>query len=420
MKRKTILKILTVMLAFCMSVIFVGCGRTEGKTIEDYIPETLGAPEGLYLYYDNYRCLTDGTQTERLLNDITVDGVTYTADEYSISDTVYLTEKKEIFYSIKTQKDGEEEKFFLWHYNYDTKESGLLRVSENSIFLYGSEKYVFARMTTEHVLYDGDLNLVLDGLSGYQLKDDVAYKTNEKSFEWWKDGRFFCSSISGDKTVINGKYAYLLGDTFVYAIDLDTGEYWKTDFEKGEYFFDSLENSGRTVETGDTTYFITYTKETAIKKLNEVLKTGCRLWSLQGLKAEKIYTFPKKYEVSFSYESNAEYLDFIMLKKTWIWYGFDTEPLRIWGWMACYDLQNNELDKYLLFKPDYLSNVVKTLRVGEYEFYVDYETYGVIMPEDFYYLHRVKDGKDEIMLYAFPDGGLGNLSAVLFDDIYIK
>ena len=64
-----------------ISIIFILCSTTfmaclpsyEPTTREDVIPETLGEREGLYLYYNNYRSFTDGTQTERLVNDITVD-----------------------------------------------------------------------------------------------------------------------------------------------------------------------------------------------------------------------------------------------------------------------------------------------------------------------------------------------------------
>ena len=398
----------------------LGLTGCKPKTKEDYIPETLGQAEGLYLYYDNYRAFTDGSNTERLLNDITVDGVTYTTDEYYIAQIEYMTNKKEIFYSIETQKPDEEEKYFLWHYNYDTKESGLVHVLEDETSLSVSEKYVFVNSKNGEILYDGDLSLILDGLSGYSFKDNVLYKQQDSAFYWWKNREFFSLPISGSKTIINEKYAYLLCYNYVYAIDLHTGEYKQTAFDSGEYFFDSLEDGGRTAETGDKTYFITYTKETELKKENEILKTGCRLWSVQGLKAESIYTFPKKYEVSFSYDSNAEYLNFLTREKTWIWLGFNSEPLRIWGWSAYYDLQKNKFDTCLTYKTENTDKPEKVLRVGEYEFYVDYKTYGLIMSERFYYLHRVKDGKDEIMLYALTDSDIGNLNAVLFDDIHTR
>ena len=73
-------------------ICLLGCCATLAgcKSREDCIPETLGKAEGLYLYYDNYRSLTDGTQTERLLGDITVEGETYTEEEYQIGSLAYM------------------------------------------------------------------------------------------------------------------------------------------------------------------------------------------------------------------------------------------------------------------------------------------------------------------------------------------
>ena len=93
---KKILKAIVCFLLIATTILTLsGC-----KDKEDCIPETLGVAEGLYLYYDNYRSLTDGTQTERLLNDITVDDVTYAVDEYYINQIEYMTNKKEIFYCL--------------------------------------------------------------------------------------------------------------------------------------------------------------------------------------------------------------------------------------------------------------------------------------------------------------------------------
>ena len=167
---------LAVLLTGCACVGATGCSKTK----EECIPKTLGKTEGLYLYYDNYRSLTDGSNTERLLNDITVDGVTYTTDEYYISQIEYMTNKKEIFYSLITQKEDEEEKYFLWHYNYDTKENGLIRAFAYPVYAQTSEVFLFALSRNyatstyeEGVLYDSDLNFVQDGLQNYNLYDII-------------------------------------------------------------------------------------------------------------------------------------------------------------------------------------------------------------------------------------------------------
>ena len=123
--------------------------------------------------------------------------------------------------------------------------------------------------------------------------------------------------------------------------------------------------------------------------------------------------------MSFSYDSTTKYINLYTSEKAWVWLGFDIEPLRIWYWKGYYDVQKKKFYSGLIHKTEFLNEPERVMQVGEYEFYVDYQTYGLIMSERFYYLHRVKDGKDEIMLYSYTDGGIGvKLNAVLYDDIY--
>jgi hypothetical protein len=54
---------------------------------------------------------------------------TYTDEEFEIDSLVYATASKEIVYSIAYPQE-EEKAYCIWHYNYDTKESGLVMKSK--------------------------------------------------------------------------------------------------------------------------------------------------------------------------------------------------------------------------------------------------------------------------------------------------
>ena len=417
-----------------ISIIFILCSTTfmaclpsyEPTTREDVIPETLGEREGLYLYYNNYRSFTDGTQTERLVNDITVDGVTYTTDEYYVEQAKYVTNKKEIIYSITAEK-YDEYKFFLWHYNYDTKESGLIRTFANHIIISISEQYIFAqsrdpRTNTylEGVLYDTNLNVVEDELSGYQLYKDMLYNVVEPSliFKWYKNGKFFKITTSDifwlDNIVIRNNYAYLFPKSCIYLIDLNTGEYSIINYSSNESLLSCTIDYYQTDTSGNNVYCISYTKLTEGKWEKFPLHTGCYLWRMNKLNAERIYTFPSHLEVEFStdFDDNHINLDTTYAVK----YPFDNNVTEKRG-SAYFDVENN---KYIMNKRMEIPKEEKKFCVGEYEFYVDYDTYGALLfPDKCYYLHRVKDGKDEILQYFFEEDPY-DLNPLMFDDIYTK
>ena len=415
-----------------ISIIFILCSTTfmaclpsyEPTTREDVIPETLGEREGLYLYYNNYRSFTDGTQTERLVNDITVDGVTYTTDEYYINDIQYMINTKEIIYSITTKK-YDEYKYFLWHYNYDTKESGLIRSFTNYVMISVSDLYLFAQSRDprtdtylEGILYDHDLNFVQNNLGEYQLNNDMLY-SYDGLFKWYKNGKFFQVAISGAKSwpnqlTFNGSYAYIFPEHCIYAINLDTGEYTKTNYNSGESIFVHSNDYGKAVTSGENLYSISYTKLTEGKWEKFPLHTGCYLWRMNKLNAERIYTFPSHLEVNFTQYCNDKYINFKTVYA--VKYPFDTNISEKRG-SAYFDVENN---KYIMNKRMEIPKEEKNFCVGEYEFYVDYDTYGsFLFPDKCYYLHRVKDGKDEILQY-YLEQDRDDLNPLMFDDIYVK
>ena len=58
--------------------------------------------------------------------------------------------------------------------------------------------------------------------------------------------------------------------------------------------------------------------------------------------------------------------------------------------------------------------------VGEYQFYTSYVGYGPFLAGyRCYYLHRVTDGKDEILQYYFWERS-DEPNPILFEDIYVK
>ena len=415
--------ILSVLLAVGACFTFSGC-----KQREDCIPKTLGKAEGLYLYYDNYRSLTDGTKTERLLNDITVNEVTYSTDEYEIANLAYMTSKKEIFYSLETQKAGEETKYFLWHYNYDTKENGWLYTFEDNMVVYTSEYYVLARDydgyggTKQSVLFDGDLNFISDEFSGgkFRLEDDYLYCENTVGmFAWWKDGKFFeirteYEEITTNDILLTGDYAYLFYGNKLFLVDMNTGEYKTHLFSDGETMYDRTGYMGRRAyfdHRGDKRYCITSSEQRETNYEFLPLHTSCTLWVLEKLEITRLYAFDEKYQVEFS-DCNDNYLNFeierynpLMQDKSDTLHGY-------------YDLETN---RFVKGKTQAVKREEAYFQIGEYEFYTNSVHYGPIMWNfRCYYLHRIYNGKDEILQYHFDEMNGRELNPVLFDDIYTK
>ena len=102
---------LLIILMLCMGVSFASCAI---KKRENLVPKSLGETEGFYLYQDNERCLTDGTQRETILCEVTIDGGTYTENQFEIVSIEYMQEKKEIYYLLQILEE-ENSPYYLWH-----------------------------------------------------------------------------------------------------------------------------------------------------------------------------------------------------------------------------------------------------------------------------------------------------------------
>ena len=414
--KKSIAKILSAILLLGTCFSLFGC-----KEREDCIPEKLGQAEGLYLYYDNYRSLTDGTQVETLVSEITVDGVTYTDEEFEIEDIEYVTTQKEIVYSIAYPQE-EEKAYCIWHYNYDSKESGLVMKANTFSNIESNENYVCITFGYAYhpqvVLLDMDLNVVEDSFLGmYTFKYDYIYKQpyyNVGKFEWWKDGSFYeiqtpKKQIYSSCTYTTDNYAYLFFDNVLYLIDLNTGEYKTHTFPQGEV----LKEWYGIREIGDKVYCITTSQITQTDLEYFPLETGCKLYCMQGTTISHVYTFNEEYQMEFS-SNNERYLNFdIEQFKTYLLREDKTE--RFHGY---YDLLEN---KFVKGKTKKIEKPNQNFKIGEYEFYTDNVLYGPLLGSyRCYYLHRITNGKDEILQYHFDESNGESINPVLFEDIYTK
>ena len=83
-----------------------------------------------------------------------------------------------------------------------------------------------------------------------------------------------------------------------------------------------------------------------------------------------------------------------------------------------YDIEKNSFVKG---KTKNVQTEKENFKIGEYEFYSDRVKYGPLMGHYYcYYLHRITNGKDEILLYHFDESNGRSVNPVLFDDIYTK
>ena len=414
--KKLLSRVLSAILLFGCCGIFAGCMEKE-----DCIPETLGQAEGLYLYYNNYRSFTDGTEEETLLSEITIDGNTYTDEDFEIVYLEYATTVKEIIYSIAVPQE-ESTSYYVWHYNYDTKESGLLFETSSYAWIDVSEHYILLKIGSGNfpktLLLDLQLNIVEENFVGwYYLYEDYLYKAtyyNFGKFSWWKDGTFHeiqtvKKELSSSHCYVTSDYAYLFYDSVLFLVDMNSGEYKTHNLGENEI----LKDWHGFLQRGDKLYCITTSQITQTNLKYFPLETGCRLYCLQGFDVTLLYTFNKEYQMEFD-GGNDKYLNFeIEQFKTYLLK--EDATVRFHGY---YDIEKNSFVKG---KTKNVQTEKENFKIGEYEFYSDRVKYGPLMGHYYcYYLHRITNGKDEILLYHFDESNGACVNPVLFDDIYTK
>lgn len=395
----------------CISISFVGCGDgikdTFYVTKSEATPTELGKTEGFYVYKGNTRCLTDGTNKETILTEIIVNGETYKAYEFEVIVCSYMRKVHEIFYILSLKKEDREPRYSLYHYNYDTKESGCLYILEESGKLTVSDDYAFWQGSEKGILINSNVQILSDELNGFSLDENILYKWEDKTFFWWMDGRL--QSIALEKQIrvrhSNG-FAYFMQKDKIMIVNLTSGVVTNHNFdcEKIEIGGDGASN----MRIGDAYYVVTKSEQ------NE-----WRIWRVRNDKVadlgDIIVEDGEIIDVSI-FQCNDEFVNFSVRYQsekynstlyTNIAYYVDTGEIKSCGSIIQYE---NPIE----------------ITVGEYRFYVESFRWGEIAWNSNYgyYLRRVKNGKDDIMQYYFDDEKNYDVSFsyyyYYFDDIYSR
>ena len=257
-----------------MVTMLCGC-----KTYEDMIPEELGKPEGLWLYRGNERMRSDGSESERLLKEITLGGVSYSENEYTIDEynIVYCTDTKTIFYGLgRTEDDGTHRNHVVM-YDYSAKTAVEIGEFEERQIITASETYVFLcnvyNNSDTGTLYTHRGELVAEGLKGHLLHDFVGawkyyYNTDETTFTYWRNGETHSVTHVGwgsfdliDGGAYDGRYYVTRtreGET-AYVLDLETEELREYPIEEYYAAFqkEQTENDGEEyLNCGEYTFWV--------------------------------------------------------------------------------------------------------------------------------------------------------------------
>lgn len=208
-----------------------------------------GTSDGLWLYKGNERMRTDGSERDRILKEIELDGVLCGEEDYTVLQTVYCTDGGVIFYELQKGDDS-----FLYLYDYVNKEGQQFGVSYKSMKIKTSDTYVYVTGTTDDREYFGKTDVLFqrDGTFvtyvekngfhpfGFSLDEDVLwghyYNSLDFSLEvdWWRAGEWHTMSFPQfvHEDYYNfweryihyaSPYAYFVGKTSAYALNFATG-----------------------------------------------------------------------------------------------------------------------------------------------------------------------------------------------------
>ena len=420
MKRSFKRRMFALILMVCLALSCVGCDK------EIFIPTEFGEPEGLYLYFGEYRSLTDGTQRERILKEITIDGTAYSNDEIRIFGIKYVTEKKLMYFFVDADKPGEKSKYAFVKFNYDAKEYEVLKVITADSFSFDySDCYAYimchSSNDAESVVFDYDGNIVAEDLNDYFLEDNFLYKSDGYTFSWWFKGKNFSVEVN-DKNGENkkydkvkcGDYAYLFTEKTVKTVNLETGENQTKRLEENAYVNSAKTHYGQPITKGDAYYVITYSEKKEVGYNDYYI--GCKLWRFKGFESNVIYTFPEKYDVKFYEYTDGNYVDLELSYNFGISAEMSAPLSKYWN----FDIKNESVTKkFKDIKPT--DKAVRRLTVGEYEFYVltDIDV-GLLASERYYYLYRIHNGKEEIVQFYSDHSYDRTVNPILFDDIHVR
>ncbi len=391
----------------------VGCS-VEPRSEEDVIPTKLGKAEGYWLYRENTRMRTDGSEAEPILTSVEIGETTYASEEFTVTDAAYIRDTFEIFFVI-----GLNESQYVYHYNYLTKTSACLyalpagedyRVSTTNMLAYVSDEE-----TRFGVLFSRSAQLLYEDFYG-ELDGDILMNFNG-GFQWIKNGELHAvegkfNKVGGDFNkrdyIKNGNFVYFFTTQRLTAIDLTTG--------KSTTVLEMHADSGRvdienTYSDGDNLYLLT---KHAIGDNEQVY----RAYRINGASVEQLFDFGNNHHphgVVMTVDGTRLYFQ---------------QKLRVdlFNKYYSYNMQTGEKKRIRRSECNgvgiskYISELQKqkaTVTVGDYSYYVtsiDYcdepDMFGSHYTKTCYYLMRKSGGREEVMQYSLSENG-----GYFFDDI---
>lgn len=362
---------------------------------DDVIPDKCGKAEGLWLYHENTRALSDGTQRTKLLTNIAIGGAEYSAEEFKIIRTDYATDVKEIFYVLSVG-----ESVYAYHYNYRTQQSGYLCTlnSPNTEILV-SKSYVLFTSSQDGVLFNHDLKLLSDELIGFDMPSWYYGKTSGSSGYPYEFFYYYCNfpykkepnhgymnfyyfdgkevqlleDLYDSGIFVSGNYVYFL--KYGYSLNVETNG--KIQFEKYDRFSYPIFEDG-------IFYALAPLKDTREYKLI----------SLHGGELEVLYDFG---ETTRAIEMNGLKIKVPGSREIYNkYYKIDTKTGKL-----------VRIKKTEYNKTEELH--ARTIEVEGCTFYITSKKYGgsfigALTPQKTcFYLNRKMNGKTEIMQYLLED-----------------
>lgn len=399
MKRQTLKKMLCAFFAVCAAS--MACALSACRPMrfpeEDLEPTEFGGPDGLWLYRDNTRSRTDGSEKSDILDSVELGGTVYGADEYTITDINYVVETHEIFYTMRA---AEHTHIYCYDYEQKTGEHVYTFPEEvDGVKAYFSDTYAYVRGEHVGALFTLDGEFVTDGFYGALLGDILYYIDNYGVLSWYRDGATLCSDAADYKERYLhrfGNHLYFLEYKKAYCVDLETGEStWLAplDSDKDLYY-------GDLHYTGDALYAVLQYQG----RINGEYGHWYYLYRLRGADVKLVYEFG-----SGQYD-NGVVLSYADDDRLYFHVGNDGYA----GEIVCYDMKKETVSR-VERAPSYPEPNNKK-RVGKYAFYVDeikYSVEGGLLGIEYrtrYYLKRDCDGKSDYMQCSDTD-------KKFFDDI---
>ena len=377
----------------------------------DFVPETFGAPEGLYLYKGNIRSFTDGSEPTEILSEITLGERTYGPDEFEIISLAYITETHEIFYLVSV-----DQQYSLWHVNYKSKVSELLYEFPKGerANLKADDYYVLAQSSTVGVLFDKNAEMISDAYLGFALEKDVVYKIDNGIFEFWKDGKTAEVKIllqpKNDIIFYLGDYFYIFGEEKAVSVSLTSGK---------TVYLDMVEYSVSPPQHGFPAYGFDVSRVMDDALFFVLYGNYNTLWKAENGSFEILHTYSDENCIKHKFDNriykraNLEFNDYgkgiLNFRYSCSWYKGGVEE-----WYDYHDFYYNAKNgKVRRGRKSVPKSKPEALTVGGYKFYIS-ERHS--LTGRYYYLNREKNGKKEIVQYMYKSED-GSAPEPFYDDI---